>query len=505
MIITAFILFVFTTLGIGMLVLTQVHLRLCGFRRNSTLLDYASENGIKESLYYLMEEAERSPSFHVISEEKFNELKENARSKGNSMAEEILRVAFPLFVEGNGGALVWKAQTSCSLEKVEEKENFILARFIIPINSEGALSNFRPKRKSSLESLTGIFAGHVPLPLLPFLLEKELTDEEKERFEEESEVVFVPSGANRIPPRISFSEGGIMPDDTTPLLEKALKIKIFYPQKLTNAELRFALGLEAGDDPVPPGVYLIQDDLGLGGVYIQGDLDEMIPAVEEDFQVIFFRMGEDIWVLKFSPSRSETIFQTPEDVLHYDFTPLGIIVVNGKIHSLGGGAVDAEGQIYLVQDEEIPSLLQGVNLTLVASERITISSHLIRQGVDWQDGIPYLKDTNQQLIIFSTGLDFLQEIEREGGITVAENSPSLLRIQASLTARGTGFTVEGEGKTLSLLGSLQTVDYLAEGNRLHLTPSPPPRTLSSFSAEAPVTKEPVLFLSFFEVMEWKEY
>ena len=44
--ISVFLFFVFTTLGLGMLYLTQVYLKISAYRKNTILLEYTSENGI---------------------------------------------------------------------------------------------------------------------------------------------------------------------------------------------------------------------------------------------------------------------------------------------------------------------------------------------------------------------------------------------------------------------------------------------------------------------------
>ena len=47
-------LLMFTILGLGMLTTTQVHMYLCGHRKNSLLIRYASENGIKKSFHKML-------------------------------------------------------------------------------------------------------------------------------------------------------------------------------------------------------------------------------------------------------------------------------------------------------------------------------------------------------------------------------------------------------------------------------------------------------------------
>jgi hypothetical protein len=273
---------------------------------------------------------------------------------------------------------------------------------------------------------------------------------------------------------------------------------------MTAPRLRSVLGLPESEEPVPDGVYLIRNDLGLAGVYVQGDIQEMVTAVEGSHQVISFRLEEGLWVLKYSPAECRTSFTSLQGEETFSLVPLGMIIISGEVLSLGGGVVEPGGGVQMVKDREVPSLLPGVRLTLVASGKITITSHLIQQGLSWQDGIPYVKSEPSQLVIFSTGRDLWTEAAIEGGVVIAADAPQELKVQAALTAGGRGFEVEGGGKTLQVFGSIQAKDYLSQGNPLFLTPWAPPLD-SEAAALGPETALPVLFIARFGASEWREY
>lgn len=502
-IVTVFCFFVFSILALGLIFLSQIHLKLNGLRKNSVLLDYASENGIKTGFHDLIKALNSVTVPRVISKEDYERLRESTANAQLRLIEETVERSFPVIILETGEGLMWKSQTNCFLDSLSQAENFFLAQFRLEIDSEGWLKSLPPRRNSRLESRAAILAGHVPLSFFPLLIDKNLAPEKRRNFEKENEIQITPPPQNLSTVQTSFAEEPLIPQEADGLIEKALNIKIFRPQDLSTPKLRLALGLEESDDPVPDGVYLLKNDLGLGGIYIQGDVKEMVTAIEEDFQVISFRMESDSWILKFSPSRSETLFYSPSGFFSFDLVPLGIIIVSGKVESLGGGMVDAAGEVSLVQGEEIPSLLQGINLTLVASEKITITSHLIRQGVTWQEGIPYLKEKNAQLVIFSTGKDLWQDEARDGGIALGADAPAGIQIHASLAAQGEGFRIEGKNRDIRLVGTLQTTEYFAQGNRLHIFPQLPSDFMNA-TAFLPETLKPVLFLSFFEILAWKE-
>jgi hypothetical protein len=503
--ITAFLFFIFSALGLSLIYLSQIHLKTSGFKKNSTLIEYAAENGIKQGFNNLLSLLAEAPSPAVLSPEEFNELRENARSHGTKIIEEFLGLKLPFLISDSWEKLSWKSSMNCTLERIVEEENYFRSMYKISIDSEGMLHNLVPKRKSTLSASLGILAGQLPLPSLPFLVDKKLKLEEKANFTEKNKISLSPSKKNYIQPEISFSEEKLIPEEANSLLSKAFKTKFFHPQNLSSSKLREILGLEKSEEPVPDGVYLIKDSTGLGGVYVQGDVDEMILAIEDGFQVISFRIQLESWILKYSPSKIKTFFASPDKISSYDLISLGIIIINGKVKSLGGGVVDSIGQVAMVKDEEIPSILQGIQLTIISSDRITLSSHLIRQGIKWQEGIPYAEDSTSQLMIFSAGKDIWDKTATDGGITIDESSPEEIKVHASLTASGKGFSIEGEGKKVQILGSLQATDYVSQENTLKIIFDDQVLDENNASRNVPVTAKPILYIFSFRALDWEEF
>jgi hypothetical protein len=505
MIVNVFLFLAFTTLALSMIFLSQVYLRLSGFRRNASLLEYSSENGIKDGVRYLLEAIGRAALPGSITEERYAELRASAQNSGIAVIEDALQVRFPVLIRDESGAMTWTSQTGCRLDRVIEAETCFSARFQLHIDSSGELKNFVPQKNSSFDGQADILAGNIPLPFIPFLISQETVNETGEEFAARNKISLAQTNNNLAPIQPVITENDLISQDALPLLQKTLQIKVFSPQDLSAAKLRSVLGLEASTEPVPEGVYLIRTDLGLGGVFVMGDVQEMGLAIENGWQVVSFRMDAGLWNLKFNPSEGKTLFSSPSGEEAFDYLPLGIVMVTGKILSLGGGVAGPDGGIRIIKDQEIPSLLQGVNLTLVASDKITITSHLLRQGIKWQDGIPYIKEEQAQLIIYSTGRDILQGSPVEGGIVIAENAPRDIKIQASLAARGTGFGILGEEKKIQILGGLQASGYESGGNELRLTALPPGTGWEMLALPAPLTADPVLSLSQFKALEWKEF
>lgn len=502
--ISAFLLLFFSTLGLSMLYISQIYLKLSAYKKNSMLLDFASENGIKQGFTQLARLLPQASSPYILLPEETDALKQDALNEGRKIIDKLFGPEILFSISQTWEKLSWKAKPLFSLNTIEEEDQYFKAVYKATIQSEGQLKNFKPKKESALDSAMEFLVGHIPLPRIPLLIDKKLDQGQKANFMGKNKIEIQSSEKNETAPQIGFSEEKLLPQKADSQLKKALKIKMFYPEKLTHSQLRTALGLEETNEPVPDGVYLIKDDLGLGGIYVQGDVEEMILAIERDFQVISFLTQNGCWILKFSPSKGKTIFSSPTENQSYDLVPFGIVIINGEILSLGGGIVKPSGQIILAKEEEIPSILRGVNLTIISSDEITISSHLIHQGVKWQEGIPYLKDSNSQLMIFAAGKDFLDESEKEGKIVIDQNSPKEIKVQASLTASGKGFSIEGEGKTVHLLGSLQASDYASNKNKLKLAFDERLLEENKHLENAPHTSKPVIYLSSFEITEWKE-
>ena len=494
----------FTILGMGMLLLSQVHLKAGAGRKNSVLLDYAAENGIKRALEDIDGALTSRTSFIEPTPGRMSELRSDALLGGTKIVEELFGWPLPRLIRETWEDMNWESVTACDPERTEDREEFLSIGYRVRIDSEGKLANFKPKRASWCDASLNVLAGRLPLPCIPFLLNKKIDAGTENDFLSSKGISFrtAPGGPSA---RLEVLETPVIPADATPLLGKALRLSLFRPEDLDAASVRRAVGLEPSNDPVPDGVYLIQDDLGLGGVFVQGDVEEIVTAIDGSFQVISFRTGAGEWVLRFSPALGRTYFAAPDRSRSFDLVPAGIIAVNGKIGSLGGGTIDASGRVVMAGGEAVPSILAGVSLTILSSEGVTISSHLISQGVRWQEGIPYVKDGSSQVIIYSTGKDFLERTTAEGGISIAEGAPENLTLQASLVAGGTGFSIQGKGKAIEVLGGIQAVDYTSEGNTLTISPDRKLAEGLSLPGNAPLSTEPILYVSSFRVREWKEY
>ncbi|MFC2166770.1 hypothetical protein ACFLQZ_02245 [Acidobacteriota bacterium] len=501
---TLFIFFVFCTLGMGMLLMSQIFLKVSAYKKNVVLLNYATENGIKQGYSFLLDSISGQSNPLVISDLEMEILMEDTLQGGTRIIEKLVGTKIPLYVTSNWQEMCWDYNTIWILDHMIIEEKSFQSNFAVSIESEGTLQNFKPNKSSTLDLEIEIFSGYLPLAKLSFLLDQDLTPEQKSDFIALNPIEFMPSSENKIPLQISFSGEKILPQTAVPQIEKALRISLFQPQSLSVIQLRQALALELTDEPIPDGAYLIQDNYGLGGVFVQGDCEELVLAIEEDFQILSFTMEERVWMLKFSLHPQNCQFITPEENKLFDKIPEGIVIVNGAVHSLGGGIINSSGQAELVYDEEIPCLLNGVNLTFISSDKVNISSHLIHQGLKWQEGIPYIKESKSMLNIFATGQDLFNDTKKAGQIIIGSDAPQNLVVNASLTASGDGFSIEGKDKTVQLLGGLQTTDYSSQGNTLKVTSDDRFLKEDDLLVFSPKSLHPVLKISSLKIRGWNE-
>jgi len=495
---------VFTGLGLAMLHASALHLKINSFRKYATLFDYASENGLKRGLEDLAARLGADALPAAVAAASVERLREDPAGAFPLLLEEGLGAVFPRVLDESFAGLSWESRALCAFERLEDKGGYFLVTAALRLESAGGSPRLGLTKRSALEGSLRVLAGRLPLAALPLFIKKDMTDAQKEAFLAGEGVRLVPKQGELLEPGLAAAAEGVLPDDMGAVVAKALNIGVFRPGDLTPARLREALGLEPSAEPVPDGVYLVRNDLGLGGVFVQGGLDEMVLAVSGPAQVIAFRADGAEWVLEFSPSEGRTIFRAPEGSSVFDLVPLPIVIVNGPVDSLGGGWVDGGGRVEMTDDPDRPAVLNGVGLTIVSADKVTISSHLVLQGVRWQDGVPYAKDSRAELVVISTGRDAVSGETREGGVAVAAGAPDDLKLQASITAAAGGFSIGGPGKDVELLGALHATGYEGNGSALAIVRDE--RAAAGVLPEnAPLMAEPRLAVVSLKVLAWKEY
>ena len=493
---SAFIFLIFSTLGLSMLFVTQIYVKISGYKKNQIILDYAAENGIKKGLHQFTIALGETSSLFVLDNEEYEELRESAHSGGSLILAKWFGQDFPFAISDTWDRLSWTCQTIYLLEKFKQQESYFRANYNFKFFSAGGIRNTLNKKHMSLFSSLDILSGCIPLASIPIIIGNTYEPED-------GEIQIVQTDSGLLLPGILDRQGQLLPRDILTQVNSALNIKLFSIKDLTNRTLRQALGLEVEDSPVPQGIYLIQDDIGLGGVFVQGNVDELLLCIEDNAQVISFTQEEQEWLLKFTPEECRTVFETPQETYQFERLPRSTIIVNGSIRSLGGGVVSASGRPEKTT-QEIPCLLDGIHLTVVSPDEISITSHLLHQKLTWKEKIPYLKYARSQLNLLVSGTGITDSDLHSGKIIIPEESPPDLKIQASLTASGEGLSTLGTGKTVYLTGSLHVSKFRSNGNYFKLIPDARFLHQDDLLSDAPLTAKPVLYPVNFRIDQWVE-
>jgi len=81
-------------------------------------------------------------------------------------------------------------------------------------------------------------------------------------------------------------------------------------------------------------------------------------------------------------------------------------MINGQVKNLACGQPGQDGFLIPSSEEETLSILSDCRLTIVSAGEINITTSLKAQGLEWKEGIPYLRQPDSPLTIWSTGKDF---------------------------------------------------------------------------------------------------
>lgn len=490
-VLAVFLYLLFSIIGLGLIAVSQIYTKFSGLKKDLVLLGFAAESGIKQGYGDMVARLGAAAGPAVLTEEETLALEAASAAGSGAIIERLIGPAASLSGSGGDGSEVWEFGATFRGGRCAAQDGFFVSDDRGSVDSTGTLAYRLPRKKASLEFSLRAAAGRVPLSLFPFLIASDAGPEAEALIRNDPNISFAGAAKNDIRPRPAFVGGSALPTDFEPLLKKALQVKIFSTDKLTRAEVRAALGLEMADEPVPEGVYLVRNTNGLGGIYVQGDLQEMILAIENGWQDIFFMQAGNAWILKFKPAIGRTTFISPAATEEFVHTPLGIVMIAGKVESLGGGTVDESGVPARQTGDPVPAVLNGVSLTIVSTDRVAISSHLVQEGVRWTDGIPYLKDSSSRLTVWAGGDLSLNPEGKE------------LHVQGSLTS-GKKIAISGLGGNLVLAGGLQAGGLELGANRMTVVPDERDLSPERGIGDGPRTAVPLLFVLGLRPLRWND-
>ena len=495
--------FLISTLGLGLCLLTWTYRQWSAYKSDAVLIREAAENGARAGQAALDEILAGRPFPLILADGEYEALRAATLAGETDAVAAALGTGLPLTAAETAGGWEWSSETEFRSVRVADSESFFGAAFAATIEARGRLSRRPQNKRTALDLGLSLMAGRVPLSSFPFLLAGENGPENAAALLAEGRVVLAPPESGSASPLPAAAGLPLIPTDPEPLVAEALRIKIFSPDKLTVLQLRRALGLPLVDEPVPDGVYLAVSEAVPGGIFIQGDVDEMILAAGDGRQHLQVRLEEGLWRMIFSPAEDVLEMTGPDGIPSLGRAPLPVVLINGSVASLGGGLIEADGTLSLTDSPDAPSLLAGLSLTLVSAGEIVISTHLIQDGVRWKDGIPYLKDASTQLFIYASGRDLVTGARADGRIRVAAEAPAGLHLQASLTARD-GVRLEGTRHEVTVSGGLQASGLETAGALLTIRPDDRLTSDLADGASSPRAAVPVLFISGREILQWTD-
>ncbi|MCP2620348.1 hypothetical protein NLC35_03800, partial [Candidatus Aminicenantes bacterium AC-334-K16] len=497
-----FIFILLATLGVGSLINTQVFLQTNHYRRSKWLQNQAAENGVKWGISSLRRYFDKIYPFLFLGED--NALTDFGQAKTfpPDRLEDLLGPFSLPPDDQNFHLFSWETNISSSLNSFYKNQHYWLADYDLLVEGKGYRPDSQSFSSASLIINAQLGCGRLPLAWFPFLYEGEPSSREKKEIEEKINIFSRETSIFK-PRKITLPSDKLNSTDPQRWLAENLKVGALEPEDFSQRRFREILGLEPSAESIPPGVYLIRDDLGLGGLFIQGDVEEILLGIESSFQVIQIKKEAAFWQLRFSPANQITKFQTPAGEEIFDYLPRGMVIINGSVKSLAAGVIDSRESLRPTR-EKVPCLLQGITLTFLCSEEITITSHLYQEGLRLEKEIPYLKGQEAQLVIWASGKDLLTGDKAEGRIQVQTKGNNELLIQAHLTTSSLNVQNDSsEANNLRLVGSLQTTQLNLTNIFLDIFHQPPLE--KGFPGEPfPLTKKPILALLVLQPIEWSE-
>ncbi len=490
---------IFTSLGLGWLTSSQIFLQVEGSRKLNRLTLLAAENGLKVSLELINEHLQQSCSGQEIDEDAFQRLRDRLLSDETLLAgSDLDKIIEAKESYDDFSQMTWQVSTSIENAGLEDFEQYLRSTCRLIIDATGRVQGFTGQRSEEVVALLTFYTGHLPLDRLSAAIEAGGLPEEGR-----DQINIIPSNPASIKndQPLTLSQGTI-PDNALPLISRGLKI--LKPDALPDWLLRQALGLPPGNEPVPDGVYLIRDDLGPGGVFVEGDLTQLLLGIETDWQIIQFHQEEKTWQIKFNPPSQKINFITPDGQIDDDGLLIPLIMINGQVKNLACGQPGQDGFLIPSSEEETLSILSDCRLTIVSAGEINITTSLKAQGLEWKEGIPYLRQPDSPLTIWSTGKDFQTEEQVDGGINLLSQENNPMTIAGNLVAGGEGLKIDSKRGEVQVAGSLAATRINPGDNQLTVFTGLQTGSLEDDTGGLNIySDKPLIHLNEFKIIEWR--
>jgi hypothetical protein len=119
----AFLFIVFSALGMGMLYVSQVYLKTSGYKLNAMILEYASENGIKQGYHNLLAALSNLPNPSLLSEQEMENYRLDALQGGTKMVDRLHGTS-PTHLESSWEKMSWESREDWALDYLEPRDDY---------------------------------------------------------------------------------------------------------------------------------------------------------------------------------------------------------------------------------------------------------------------------------------------------------------------------------------------------------------------------------------------
>lgn len=184
-------------------------------------------------------------------------------------------------------------------------------------------------------------------------------------------------------------------------------------------QIREKFNLEPSDAPIPPGIYLVQDQGEVAAVFIEGDLDRLAFAAGGGWQTVSFQQDGRRSELSYQPGLESLVWSGPEAVGGRTFAEKIIV----------------HGNVWAIEQEGAAAFLDASRIQLLASGRLIVRSRL--EG----ENLALKSEKLPNLLLMTSGRDFFSGAEVNGDIVLEMTGENM--VQAQLLAAGT--LVNGAG------------------------------------------------------------
>lgn len=177
--------------------------------------------------------------------------------------------------------------------------------------------------------------------------------------------------------------------------------------------IREKLNLEPSDAPIPPGIYLVQDEGEVVAVFVEGDLDQLEFGADGGWQTVSFRQDGLQSELSYQPGLESLVWSGPEAVGGLTFAEKIIV----------------HGNVWGIEQEGATAFLDASRIQLLASGRLVVRSGLEGENLALQS------EKLPNLLLMTSGRDFFSGAEVNCDIVLEMSGENM--VQAQLLAAGT--------------------------------------------------------------------